>query len=133
MPATTDKPHERTPHGKRRRCRCQHQRRALLEQGHEDVGRLWTHNPIPVAPKEESILGRKVFSKISDGYRQGRHRHALCRTAAPSGAVRANHRADTAAIFNPGTENPGEYELLRAAGIEPIEACTLEMLRTNQF
>ena len=36
-------------------------------------------------------------------------------------------------IFNPGTENPGEYEQLRAAGIEPIEACTLVMLRTNQF
>ncbi|MBP7204031.1 MAG: CoA-binding protein, partial [Propionivibrio sp.] len=36
-------------------------------------------------------------------------------------------------IFNPGTENPDEYEGLRAAGIEPTEACTLVLLRTGQF
>jgi hypothetical protein len=36
-------------------------------------------------------------------------------------------------IFNPGTENPGEYERLRKAGIEVIEACTLVMLCKKQF
>lgn len=36
-------------------------------------------------------------------------------------------------VFNPGTENPEFEKLLKERGIEPIEACTLVMLRTNQF
>lgn len=36
-------------------------------------------------------------------------------------------------IFNPGTENPEFYELLQEAGIENEVACTLVLLRTNQF
>lgn len=36
-------------------------------------------------------------------------------------------------IFNPGTENPAFEQLLRQSGIEPIEACTLVMLRTGQY
>ncbi len=36
-------------------------------------------------------------------------------------------------IFNPGAENPDFAERLKAAGTEPIEACTLVMLATGQF
>lgn len=36
-------------------------------------------------------------------------------------------------IFNPGTENQELEELLIANSIEVISACTLVMLRTNQF
>lgn len=36
-------------------------------------------------------------------------------------------------IFNPGTENLEFYRKVEAAGIEPIEACTLVMLRSGQF
>ncbi len=36
-------------------------------------------------------------------------------------------------IFNPGTENDEFQTLAEAQGIEPIEACTLVMLRTGQF
>jgi uncharacterized protein len=36
-------------------------------------------------------------------------------------------------IFNPGTENPEFQEQLREAGIEPVEACTLVLLSTNQY
>ncbi len=36
-------------------------------------------------------------------------------------------------IFNPGTENPELSRMLTKEGIEPIEACTLVMLRTRQF
>ena len=92
------------------------------------------HNPIPVAPKEETILGRKVFSKISDVtgkidtvtlYVGPQRQLGLFEQII---ALRPRR-----VIFNPGTENPSEYEQLRAADIEPIEACTLVMLRTNQF
>jgi len=36
-------------------------------------------------------------------------------------------------IFNPGTENPEISTLANIQGIETVEACTLVMLRTNQF
>ena len=36
-------------------------------------------------------------------------------------------------IFNPGTENPEFEKLAIANNIEPIEACTLVMLRTGQY
>jgi len=36
-------------------------------------------------------------------------------------------------IFNPGTENPVFYELLKSNGIFYEEACTLVLLNTNQY
>ena len=36
-------------------------------------------------------------------------------------------------IFNPGTEDADIMSRLSAAGIEVVEACTLVMLRTEQF
>lgn len=36
-------------------------------------------------------------------------------------------------IFNPGTENQVFQAKLSEAGIEPVEACTLVMLRTSQW
>lgn len=36
-------------------------------------------------------------------------------------------------IFNPGTENPDFYEILKNNGISYETACTLVLLRTNQF
>lgn len=92
------------------------------------------HNPIPVAPARTEILGKKVYPTLAavpdridtvtmymKPYRQ-----------APvlDDAVRMKPRR---IIFNPGTENPGEYDRLRRAGIAVIEACTLVMLCTDQF
>jgi predicted CoA-binding protein len=36
-------------------------------------------------------------------------------------------------IFNPGTENPELESLLKANGIEPVEACTLVLLSIGQY
>ena len=36
-------------------------------------------------------------------------------------------------IFNPGTENPELAHELSEKGIEVLEACTLVLLKTNQF
>lgn len=36
-------------------------------------------------------------------------------------------------IFNPGSENPEFYPMLVQHGIDPVEACTLVMLRTGQY
>lgn len=39
----------------------------------------------------------------------------------------------TRVLFNPGTENPEFYELLKENGIEVEVACTLVLLGTGQF
>lgn len=39
----------------------------------------------------------------------------------------------TRVIFNPGTEHAESMKLLEEAGIQVVTACTLVMLRTNQF
>lgn len=36
-------------------------------------------------------------------------------------------------IFNPGTENPELMTLARAQQIDPLEACTLVLLRSGQY
>jgi predicted CoA-binding protein len=36
-------------------------------------------------------------------------------------------------IFNPGTENPEFYEILKQHNIQVVNACTLVMLATNQY
>ena len=36
-------------------------------------------------------------------------------------------------VFNPGTENPEFYQLLRSNNIEVEVACTLVLLATNQY
>ncbi len=36
-------------------------------------------------------------------------------------------------VFNPGTENPDFENKLRLNGIEALEACTLVLLRSNQY
>lgn len=36
-------------------------------------------------------------------------------------------------IFNPGAENRSFAKMLSGKGIEPVEACTLVLLSTNQF
>jgi predicted CoA-binding protein len=36
-------------------------------------------------------------------------------------------------LFNPGTENPEFYQLLKANSIKFEEACTLVLLSTNQY
>lgn len=36
-------------------------------------------------------------------------------------------------IFNPGAENEELFNLTKANGIKPLEACTLVLLSTNQF
>ena len=92
------------------------------------------HNPIPVHPAGHDVLGipgvksladitkpvdtltMYVGAQISDGELD----HILA----------LNPRR---VIFNPGAENEGLAEKLRAAGIEVVFACTLVMLQTDQF
>jgi predicted CoA-binding protein len=106
--------------------RYSHQAMVLIEES--------GHNPIPVAPAKKEILGKKVYPALSA---VPCHIDTVTLYVRPS--LQSSILDDIVCvkprriIFNPGTENPGEYDRLRRAGIEVIEACTLILLRTGRF
>ena len=92
------------------------------------------HNPIPVAPAIETVMNRRVYGSLADVpgtidtvtlYVGPKRQEGLFEQIVACKPKRV--------IFTPGTENPNEYDRLKAAGIEPMEACTLVLLRTGQF
>ena len=92
------------------------------------------HNPIPVAPAGGTILGRTVHTRPDEVT------GSVDTVTMYVGAARQPPLIDAIialkprrVIFNPGSENPEFYERLQAANIDPVEACTLVMLRTGQF
>lgn len=92
------------------------------------------HRPIPVAPLAGSILGCKAYPGISDIDGQVDTVTMYVGPARQEGMIEEIIALQPKrVIFNPGTENPAEYERLRTAGIEVLEACTLVLLKTNQF
>lgn len=94
----------------------------------------YDHNPIPVAPKHEMIEGKKVYRSLGDipdkvdtvtmYVKPSRQEEII-----PEIVKLSPRRV----IFNPNTENQGAYDTLKQAGIEVVEACTLVLLRTNQY
>ena len=92
------------------------------------------HDPVPVAPVHTEIEGRPVVSHLElvEG--------SVDTVTLYVGTARQGSLAESLVklkprrvIFNPGTENPSIYHELKAAGIEPLEACTLVLLSTGQF
>lgn len=97
----------------------------LLEKG---------HIPLPVNPRLESIEGIKCFPHIKEIddkvdtltiYVNPKISDSLANEILNLGMKRV--------IFNPGSENESLYEPLKKRGVEVIEACTLVMLRTDQY
>jgi len=91
-------------------------------------------NPIPVTPAWSEILGLRACPALAD---LPERIDTITMYIRPSLQPRVLDEAvaikPRRIIFNPGTENPSEYNRLRDAGIEVIEACTLVMLMTKQF
>ena len=55
------------------------------------------------------------------------------RLALQVGAINILNLKPRRVIFNPGSENYALVTKLKEAGIEVVQACTLVMLRTEQF
>ncbi len=92
------------------------------------------HTPIPVAPKHDTIEGKKVFKHLDD------IKETVHTVTMYVGLARQEKIIDEIiqikpkrVIFNPNTENPAVYGKLKAEGIEVQEACTLVLLKTNQY
>jgi predicted CoA-binding protein len=94
----------------------------------------YKHNPIPVAPGHNSIEGKKVYPSLEDipgkidtvtMYVGPNRQDAIIKDIIKIAPKRV--------IFNPDTENNAAYEQLKKAGINVVEACTLVLLKTNQY
>lgn len=97
----------------------------LLEYGHQ---------PIPVNPGFDEILGQKCYKSITDVP------GPVDTVTMYLGAARSEPLIDEILavkprriIFNPGAENEHLAGEAKSKGIEPVAACTLVMLRTGQF
>jgi len=95
------------------------------------------HTPVPIHPRETEVLGYKVVAEIKDLVKRGIKIDTLTMYVNP--ALSTKFQQDiidlkpTRVIFNPGSENPQLEKALMDNGIVVEEACTLVLLRTNQF
>jgi predicted CoA-binding protein len=106
--------------------RYSHQAMILLEES--------GHNPIPIAPTGTEILGKKIYRALREVHGRIDTVTLYLRPSRQASVLEdAVRMKPSRIIFNPGTENPAEYDRLRTAGIDVIEACTLILLRSGRF
>lgn len=94
----------------------------------------YRHNPIPVAPGYDEIEGKKVYQRLQDIPEKIDTVTLYLGPARQEDVIQDIIRlAPKRVIFNPDTENKEAAEQLQKAGIKVVEACTLVLLRTNQY
>jgi hypothetical protein len=92
------------------------------------------HTPIPVAPNHERICGAEVHASLHDVPDQVDTVSMYVSPARQAAIIdEIAAIAPRRVIFNPGAENPEAYARLEASGVEVVEACTLVLLKTDQF
>jgi len=94
------------------------------------------HVPIPIHPALGTIEQFSVASSIEEAEKWG-PLDTLTVYVRPERSSELSQSIISCSakrvIFNPGTENPALNEQLQKAGKKVVEACTLVLLRTNQF
>ncbi|HOP05818.1 MAG TPA: CoA-binding protein [candidate division Zixibacteria bacterium] len=92
------------------------------------------HKPLPVHPSGHVVDGIVSLKSLDDIHQDidtlTVYVNAKVSGSAGESILRLKPRR---VIFNPGAENPELAAELNKAGIETIQACTLVMLRTEQF
>jgi hypothetical protein len=92
------------------------------------------HTPIPVAPKYEEIEGKKVYQALREIPEKIDTVTMYVSPARQAAIIQEIIQLrPRRVIFNPDTENKAAYGPLKQAGIEVVEACTLVLLKTNQY
>ena len=92
------------------------------------------HTVFPVHPALAAIDGIPVFNRLAD-ISAPLHTITVYLGRERSSALAEDILASCAErlIFNPGAENPDLAQRLRSVGIETLNACTLVLLKTDQF
>ncbi|RLC01230.1 MAG: CoA-binding protein [Deltaproteobacteria bacterium] len=94
----------------------------------------YNHTPIPVAPKHKEIEGQKTYQTLEDIPEKIDTVTLYVGPARQESIIKDIVKlAPKRVIFNPDTENKPAYKQLKQAGIEVVEACTLVLLKTNQY
>ena len=99
--------------------------------------REYGHRPLAVHPREKEVLGLAVYPSIGKIKEEGLKVDTV--TVYVNAAISHKYQEDlislrpTRVIFNPGAENSALARALEEQGIKVEEACTLVLLRTNQF
>ncbi|SDT83790.1 CoA-binding protein [Desulfobacula phenolica] len=94
----------------------------------------YKHTPIPVAPKHKEIEGKKVYQALEDIPEKIDTVTLYLGPARQKSIIKDIIKlAPKRIIFNPGTENKNVYDQFKQAGIDVVEACTLVLLKTNQY
>jgi hypothetical protein len=92
------------------------------------------HTPIPVAPGQTRIEGRKVYQALGDIPEKIDTVTLYVAPARQEAIIKDIIKlAPRRVIFNPDTENRAAADQLKQAGIQVVEACTLVLLKTNQY
>ena len=94
----------------------------------------YNHTPIPVAPVHKTIEGYDVYESLAQITPPIDTVTLYLGPARQESVINEIIKlAPGRVIFNPGTENPEAKERLESASIQVIDACTLVLLKTNQF
>lgn len=92
------------------------------------------HSPIPVSPKLKELDGVPAVASLKD---ISFPVDTLTMYVGPDTSDKLRNEIlslkPKRVIFNPGSENPELEEALEKAGVHVVEACTLVLLRTEQF
>ena len=92
----------------------------------------YKHNPIPVAPKYSKIVGKTVYKELKD-IPEKIHTVTMYVGPARQDSIIKDIIKIAPKRVNPSTENKAIYDQLKKAGIDVVEACTLVLLKTNQY
>ena len=92
------------------------------------------HTPIPINPTLKELEGVKVFASLKE-IDSPIDTVTLYVSPQISSTLQDEliKLKPARVIFNPGSENPSLQAALVSAGIAVEEACTLVLLKTNQF
>ena len=91
------------------------------------------HTPLPVNPAFDEIEGIKVSKTLDDLHQIDTVTLYMNPQRLAEQVERIIRLKPRRVIFNPGTESKEIEQKLKSAGIKTLEACTLVLLRTNQF
>lgn len=92
------------------------------------------HTTVLVSPRLKELEGQKVFSSLQE-IKTPIDTLTMYVNADLSNKLKTDilNLKPKRVIFNPGSENLALEKDLKAAGIKTVQACTLVLLRTNQF
>lgn len=92
------------------------------------------HQPVPVHPRGHEVLGLTAVKSLSEIEEPvdtlTMYVNSKISSAALDEILKLNPRR---VVFNPGSENPVLAARLGDEGVVVVVACTLVMLRTDQF